>query len=57
MTGAPEHTTDTEAPTSDTSSQQAARTGIGLIALLFLLPLVLMLVTSIVCIAFLFARS
>ena len=47
---------DTTAEPNDEAASQAARARIALIALLFLFPLVLMLVTSIVCIAVALAK-
>ncbi|HVB64161.1 MAG TPA: hypothetical protein VNE17_05480 [Nitrolancea sp.] len=44
-------TPDTPAAPIDSPATQKARMSLGIIVLLFMLPLVLMLVTSIVCIA------
>jgi hypothetical protein len=56
MTGQlPEIQESPETPVGATTPQ-AARAGLGLIALLFIFPLVLMLVTSIVCIAVVLAK-
>jgi len=51
MTMEPPETPDIHATTTDSPATQKARMSLGIIVLLFMLPLVLMLVTSIVCIA------
>jgi hypothetical protein len=47
---------DTPTAPTDSAATQEARMSLGIIVLLFMLPLVLMLVTSIVCIAVVLAK-
>jgi hypothetical protein len=47
---------ETTEATGQTEPSQRARANMQLIGLLFLLPLVLMFVTAVVCIVFVFAR-
>jgi flagellar biosynthesis protein FliP len=49
-------TPDTSTKPTDSAATQKARMSLGIIVLLFMLPLVLMLVTSIVCIAVVLAK-